>query len=54
MTLINSINTEDGELRARMERYLEAAALIVFIQNGPIKDVFSVLQDFKLREKIFN
>lgn len=49
MTLINSLS-DDEDLRARMERYLEAAALVVFIQNGSIKDVFSILQDYKLRK----
>lgn len=50
MTLINSINSDDGELRARMERYLEAAAVVVFIQDGAIKDVFCVLQDHNARK----
>jgi GTPase SAR1 family protein len=45
MTLVNSLNSDDSELKARMERFLEAAALVVFIGNGPIKDVFKVLQD---------
>lgn len=49
MTLINSINSDDGELKARMERYLEAAAVITFIQGGPIKDVFTVLHNHLLR-----
>ncbi len=50
MTLINSINSDDGELRARMERYLEAAAVVVFIQDGPIKDVFEILQNHLSRK----
>lgn len=45
MTLINSINGGDSDLKARMERYLEAAALAVFINDGPIKDVFEALQN---------
>lgn len=49
MTLVNSLN-DSSELQARMERYLESAALVVFISDGPIKDVFSVLQDYKLRK----
>lgn len=44
-TLINSVNSDNSELKARMERYLEAAALVVFINNGPIKDIFDVLQN---------
>lgn len=49
--LVNSINADDSELKARMERYLDAAAIVVFINNGPIKDVFQVLQDYKLRKE---
>lgn len=48
--LINSINDDDSDLKARMGRYLDAAALTVFICNGPIKDVFKILQDHKLRK----
>jgi hypothetical protein len=51
MTLINSLNADDSELKARMERYLEAAAVVVFIQDGPIKDVFGVLQDHMKRAR---
>lgn len=51
MAFINSVNADDSELRARMERYLEAAAVIVFIQGGSIKNVFEVLQDYKIREQ---
>ncbi|WP_242844834.1 hypothetical protein [Clostridium botulinum] len=32
-----------------MERHLDAAAIIVFINNAPIKDVFQILQDHVLR-----
>lgn len=52
MTFVNSIAGE--ELRDRMERYLEAAALTVFVQEGPIKDIFSVLQDHVVRMKYIN
>ncbi len=51
MTLINSIQNEESELRARMERYLEAAAITVFISNGPIRDVFGILQRHVLRKE---
>jgi hypothetical protein len=44
-TLVNSINTDDTALSARMNRYLTSAALVVFIGGGSIKDVFSVLQN---------
>ncbi|NEZ47813.1 hypothetical protein FDF74_11535 [Clostridium niameyense] len=51
ITLVNSINTGDSDLKARMERYLEAAAVTVFISNGSIKNVFDVLQDHAIRHK---
>ena len=41
MTLINCINSSDKELSAKMDRYLESAALVVFISGGATKDVFS-------------
>lgn len=49
MTLINSVQGDETDLRARMERYLEAASVIVFISNGPIRDVFNILQRHQLR-----
>lgn len=49
MTLVNSINSDDTRLSAKMERYLTSAALIVFITGGSIRDVFNVLQDHKAR-----
>lgn len=50
MTLINTLSG-DEELRSRMETYLEAAALVVFIQGGSVKDVFGILASYKLRDK---
>lgn len=50
VTLVNYLN-DDEEFRARMERVLEAAAVLVFIQNGPIKDVFKILQDHVSRHE---
>lgn len=52
MTLVNSVASE--ELKDRMERYLEAAAVVVFIQGGTIKDVLGVLQDHRLRNNYIN
>ena len=49
MTLINSVQGDETDLRARMERYLEAASVVVFINNGPIRDVFNILQRHQLR-----
>ena len=54
MTLINSLQGDESDLRARMERYLEAAAIITFISNGPIKHVFAILQRHELREEYIN
>ncbi|MBN1050300.1 hypothetical protein [Clostridium botulinum] len=47
---INSINI-DSELEPRMNRYLKASSLIVFISNGGIKDVFDVLQNHNIRRE---
>ncbi len=47
---INSINM-DSELEPRMNRYLKASSLIVFISNGSIKDVFDVLQNHNIRRE---
>lgn len=51
LTLINSLQGGDEDLRARMERYLGAASLVVAISNGPIKDVFEILQEHELRQE---
>lgn len=50
MALVNSTN-DDSELKARMERYLQRAAQLVFINRGPIRDVSEVLQNHELRHK---
>lgn len=49
LTLINSINDEDRGLKAKMDRYLEASALITFISGGSIMNVFNVLQNHLVR-----
>ena len=49
VTLIDTVNTQDKAMSPKMERYLLAAAIIVFISNGSIKDVFDVLQNHVLR-----
>ena len=51
LTLVNSVNASDKELSAKMDRYLESAALIVFISNGPIKHVFATLQNHRIRHE---
>lgn len=50
LTLINSVNV-DSKLEPRMERYLESASLIVFINDGSIKDVLSTLKNHNIRKK---
>jgi hypothetical protein len=54
MTLINTIVDSDGELKARMERYLECASLVTFMSGGSINDVFQVLTDHTHRARFIN
>lgn len=56
LTLINSINdnTESSRLSPKMERYLESACLVVYINNGSLKDVFAVLLNHKSRHDFIN
>lgn len=49
-TFINCINS-DSLLEPRMERYLDCASLITFSSGGSLKDVFEVLQDYKIRKE---
>lgn len=49
--LINLINDGDSDLEGRMERYLEYAALIVFVCNGSVSDVFKVLKNHVARHE---
>lgn len=51
MTLINATQGGTEDLRARMERYLGAAALIVAISQGAVKDVFAVLGNHEVRKR---
>jgi hypothetical protein len=51
MTLVDSINLDNASFTARMGRYFESAALVVFLANGPIKDVFAVLMNHKTRKE---
>lgn len=44
LTLVNAINVDESRLSAKMERYLEASSLVVFINRGSFNDVFRVLQ----------
>lgn len=53
-TLVNACNEEDKNLKAKMDRYLEAAALVVFISNGSIKNVFEVLMFWETRHKFID
>jgi hypothetical protein len=49
LTLVNAINTVESRLSPKMDRYLESASLVVFINNGSIRDVFNVLQNHEIR-----
>jgi hypothetical protein len=49
LALINAINVDESRLSPKMERYLEAASLVVFINTGSIRDVFRVLQNVRER-----
>jgi hypothetical protein len=54
MALINSINSDDTPLSAKMERYLTSASLVVFMNGGSVRDVFGVLQDHVVRHRFIN
>ena len=49
--LINLVNDGSNDLEGRMERYLEYAALIVFVCNGSVNDVFKVLKNHVIRHE---
>lgn len=54
VALVNSINVSDKRLAPRMEKYLEAAAVIVFIQEGRFIDVMNVLDNAIERHRFLN
>lgn len=54
LTLVNCISEEEASLRARMDRYLECAALVVFMAGGNINDVFTALQSHVVRHKFID
>lgn len=49
LALVNSIHSDESRLSPKMERYLESASLVVFINHGSIRDVFTVLQNHRVR-----
>jgi hypothetical protein len=49
LALVNAINVDESRLSPKMERYLEAAALVVFIHTGSFNDVFKVLREHGVR-----
>lgn len=51
LAMVNAINVDESRLSPKMERYLEAAALVVFVNNGSIRDVFAVLQNYGKRHE---
>lgn len=52
--LINLVNDGNSDLEGRMERYLEYAALVVFVCNGSVNDVFKILKNHVLRHDFIN
>lgn len=51
LALINSVNADDRDLKAKMNKILSAVANVVFIGGGSVNDVFQALQDHKLRQE---
>src|SRR5690606_369139 len=54
LALVNSVNDGSGDssrLSPKMERYLESACLVAFVNGGSIKDVFSILLSHTKRAK---
>jgi hypothetical protein len=49
LALVNAINVDESRLSPKMERYLEAAALVVFIHTGSFNEVFKVLREHGVR-----
>lgn len=54
IALINNTNEADRDLKTKMNKFLRAASLVVFLNNGSFKDVFEVLQDYELRNDYIN
>jgi len=51
LALIDSVNADDRELKAKMNRLLTAASLVVFLNSGSINDVLGVLEDHVARNE---
>lgn len=51
LTLINSINVGNSDFTPRMERFLESACIVAFIQNKAVRDILRILEDFRYREE---
>lgn len=51
MTLVDSVNADDANFTARQGRFMESAALLVFLSGGSINDVFSVLMSHRKRHE---
>jgi hypothetical protein len=49
LALVNAINVDESRLSPKMERYLEAASLVVFIHTGSFNEVFKVLREHGAR-----
>lgn len=51
LNLIDCINESDKSLSAKMDRYLEAAANIVFVSYGSVGNVYDVLRNHHVRSQ---
>lgn len=51
VSLINSVNEADRDLKTKMNKLLRATSLVVFLSNGSFKDIFEIMQDHILRQE---
>ncbi|MGB4157373.1 MAG: DUF6838 family protein [Caldicoprobacterales bacterium] len=54
LTLVDNENANDKSLSAKMDRYLESAALVVFSKYRSLNDVFEVLRNHRIRHDYIN
>lgn len=54
ITLIDCLTVDSADLSARMDRYLECAAVVCFVCNLGIKDVFRCLTDHVFRAEVIS
>ena len=54
LNLIDSINESDKNLSAKMDRYLEASANVVFVSQGSVGEVYDTLKNHNTRVGFIN